>query len=116
MQELIVIDDLLSTFVGIEGRYISIKKVRGKEDAITFQVDASMDLALQVHNFVFSFKFFVSILNLFIGKRTLVVDWYEIMIQIVALYLVQFQGVRSDLLENPCESLTEQDTSGECEE
>uniref|UniRef100_M1BQS8 Gamma-tubulin complex component n=1 Tax=Solanum tuberosum TaxID=4113 RepID=M1BQS8_SOLTU len=46
-QELIVIDDLLSTLIGIEGRYISIKKVRGKEDDITFQVDASMDLALQ---------------------------------------------------------------------
>lgn len=51
MQELIVIDDLLSALLGIEGRYISIKKVRGKEDAITFQVDASMDLALQVHKF-----------------------------------------------------------------
>uniref|UniRef100_A0A3Q7F5M3 Gamma-tubulin complex component n=1 Tax=Solanum lycopersicum TaxID=4081 RepID=A0A3Q7F5M3_SOLLC len=47
IQELIVIDDLLSTLIGIEGRYISIKKVRGKEDDITFQVDASMDLALQ---------------------------------------------------------------------
>ncbi|PHU26718.1 Gamma-tubulin complex component 2 [Capsicum chinense] len=47
IQELIVIDDLLSALLGIEGRYISIKKVRGKEDAITFQVDASMDLALQ---------------------------------------------------------------------
>ncbi|CAN4078452.1 unnamed protein product [Withania somnifera] len=46
-QELIVIDDLLSILIGIEGRYISIRKVRGKEDAITFQVDASMDLALQ---------------------------------------------------------------------
>ena len=50
MQELIVIDDLLSTLIGIEGRYISIKKVRGKEDDITFQVDASMDLALPVRN------------------------------------------------------------------
>ncbi|XP_049382851.1 gamma-tubulin complex component 2-like [Solanum stenotomum] len=47
IQELLVIDDLLSTLIGIEGRYISIKKVRGKEDDITFQVDASMDLALQ---------------------------------------------------------------------
>lgn len=48
MQELIVIDDLLSTLVGIEGRYISINIVHGKEDSFTFQVDASMDLALQV--------------------------------------------------------------------
>lgn len=48
MQELIVIDDLLSALIGIEGRYISIKRVRGKEDSISFQVDASMDLALQV--------------------------------------------------------------------
>ncbi|OMP03754.1 Spc97/Spc98 [Corchorus capsularis] len=47
VQELIVIDDLLFALVGIEGRYISIKKVHGKDDAVTFQVDASMDLALQ---------------------------------------------------------------------
>ncbi|KAF3975396.1 hypothetical protein CMV_001356 [Castanea mollissima] len=49
-QELIVIviDDLLSAMVGIEGRYILIKRVRGKEDNVTFQVDPSMDLALQV--------------------------------------------------------------------
>ncbi|KAL8051914.1 hypothetical protein ABFX02_06G178900 [Erythranthe guttata] len=47
IQELIVIDDLLSALVGIEGRYISIRRVHGKEEIITFQVDASMDLALQ---------------------------------------------------------------------
>ncbi|CAH9051446.1 unnamed protein product [Cuscuta europaea] len=47
MQELIVIDDLLSALVGIEGRYISIKISRGKGDTIYFQSDASMDLALQ---------------------------------------------------------------------
>ncbi|KAK7846779.1 gamma-tubulin complex component 2 [Quercus suber] len=47
VQELIVIDDLLSAMVGIEGRYILIKRVRGKEDNVTFQVDPSMDLALQ---------------------------------------------------------------------
>ncbi|KAH9618081.1 hypothetical protein KSS87_009688 [Heliosperma pusillum] len=47
VQELIVIDDLLSAMVGIEGRYISIGRVRGKVDEVTFQVDASMDLALQ---------------------------------------------------------------------
>lgn len=47
IQELIVIDDLLSALVGIEGRYISIKKVRGKEDSVTFQVDPSMGLTLQ---------------------------------------------------------------------
>ncbi|KAL3523242.1 hypothetical protein ACH5RR_016076 [Cinchona calisaya] len=47
IQELIIIDDLLSALVGIEGRYISIKRVRGKEDRIGFQVDASMDLTLQ---------------------------------------------------------------------
>ncbi|CAK9146771.1 unnamed protein product [Ilex paraguariensis] len=45
VQELIVIDDLLSALVGIEGRHV--KKVKGKEDSITFKVDASMDLALQ---------------------------------------------------------------------
>ncbi|OAY32230.1 gamma-tubulin complex component 2 isoform X2 [Manihot esculenta] len=47
VQELIVIDDLMSALIGIEGRYISIKSVHGMEDCITFQVDASMDLALQ---------------------------------------------------------------------
>jgi len=44
----LVIDDLLSALVGIEGRYISIKRVRGKEDHVVFQIDSSMDLALQV--------------------------------------------------------------------
>ncbi|KAK9939180.1 hypothetical protein M0R45_015886 [Rubus argutus] len=47
VQELVVIDDLLSAMVGIQGRYISIKRVRGREDDFTFQVDASMDLTLQ---------------------------------------------------------------------
>ncbi|KAL2539723.1 Gamma-tubulin complex component 2 [Abeliophyllum distichum] len=47
IQELIVIDDLLFALVGIEGRYTSIKRVRGKDNSIIFQVDASMDLALQ---------------------------------------------------------------------
>ncbi|XP_022938955.1 gamma-tubulin complex component 2-like isoform X1 [Cucurbita moschata] len=47
IQELIVIDDLLSALLGVEGRYISIKRVHGKEDEVSFQVDASMDLALQ---------------------------------------------------------------------
>ncbi|GMH10350.1 hypothetical protein Nepgr_012191 [Nepenthes gracilis] len=46
-QEFIVIDDLLSAMVGIEGRYISIRRVHEKEDEFAFQVDASMDLALQ---------------------------------------------------------------------
>lgn len=48
MQELFVIDDLLSALVGIEGRYISIKKVCGKDGYVIFQIDSSMDLALQV--------------------------------------------------------------------
>ncbi|KAF4395845.1 hypothetical protein F8388_018119 [Cannabis sativa] len=47
VQELILIDDLLSALVGIEGRYISIRRVRGMEDDFTFQMDASMDLAIQ---------------------------------------------------------------------
>ncbi|KAL0403399.1 UNVERIFIED_CONTAM: Gamma-tubulin complex component 2 [Sesamum radiatum] len=33
IQELIVIDDLLSALVGIEGRYISIRRVHGKDDS-----------------------------------------------------------------------------------
>ncbi|XP_028777273.1 gamma-tubulin complex component 2 [Neltuma alba] len=47
VQELLVIDDILSAMVGIEGRYILIKTVHGKQDDVTFQVDPSMDLALQ---------------------------------------------------------------------
>lgn len=47
IQELIVIDDVLSALVGIEGRYVSIRKVHGKDHSLTFHVDASMDLALQ---------------------------------------------------------------------
>lgn len=57
MQELIVIDDLLFALVGIEGRYISIKRVRGKDDSIIFQVDSSMDLALQVEIYLFYPRF-----------------------------------------------------------
>lgn len=47
VQELLVIDDLLSALMGIEGRYISIKRVRGKEGHVIFQIDQSMDFALQ---------------------------------------------------------------------
>ncbi|KAJ0080147.1 hypothetical protein Patl1_23964 [Pistacia atlantica] len=58
VQELIVIDDLLSALVGIEGRYISIKRrinAHGNDVInnnyndffVTFHVDPSMDLALQ---------------------------------------------------------------------
>ncbi|XP_062226090.1 gamma-tubulin complex component 2-like [Phragmites australis] len=47
VQELLVIDDLLSALVGIEGRFVSIKRVRGKEGYVVFQIDSSMDLALQ---------------------------------------------------------------------
>ncbi|CAL0302822.1 unnamed protein product [Lupinus luteus] len=47
VQELIVIDDILSAMVGIEGRHVLIKIVRGKHEDVTFQVDPSMDLALQ---------------------------------------------------------------------
>ncbi|KAG6419741.1 hypothetical protein SASPL_116253 [Salvia splendens] len=58
IQELIVIDDILSALVGIDGRYISIRRVQGKDDTVSFQVDASMDLALQarslIHFFVYS--------------------------------------------------------------
>ncbi|KAI5383337.1 mitochondrial adenine nucleotide transporter ADNT1 [Lathyrus oleraceus] len=48
VQELIVIDEVLSAMVGVEGRYISIKTLRGKKDEIiNFLVDPSMDLTLQ---------------------------------------------------------------------
>ncbi|MQM12129.1 hypothetical protein Taro_045043 [Colocasia esculenta] len=47
VQELLIIDDLLSTLVGIEGRFILIKRARGKEDRMVFQIDSSTDLALQ---------------------------------------------------------------------
>lgn len=65
MQELIVIDDLLSALVGIEGRYVSIRRVHGKDDTASFQIDASMDLALQVRTLLhcFSFSNGISILH-----------------------------------------------------
>ncbi|KAJ4721662.1 Gamma-tubulin complex component [Melia azedarach] len=54
VQELIVIDDLLSALVGVEGRYVSIKRkvnnAHGNDNydfSDSFQVDPSMDLALQ---------------------------------------------------------------------
>lgn len=65
-QELLVIDDLLSALVGIEGRYISAKMVRGKEGLVTFQIDASTDLALQVKQKTWSINLaaFYAVLNL----------------------------------------------------
>ncbi|KAJ0772482.1 putative gamma-tubulin complex component protein [Helianthus annuus] len=53
IQEMIVIDDLLSALTGIDGRYISIKKSGGGEDAFSFHVDGSMDLALQARMFTY---------------------------------------------------------------
>ncbi|KAF3795416.1 Gamma-tubulin complex component 2 [Nymphaea thermarum] len=47
LPELLIIDDLLSALVGIEGRYITIKKARGAEEHFTYQMDLSMDLVLQ---------------------------------------------------------------------
>eukprot|EP00249_Psilotum_nudum_P020681 c27807_g1_i1 orf=331-1980(+) len=47
VQELLVIDDLLYTMVGIDGKYIWAKKGRPKEVSVAFQVDISMDLSLQ---------------------------------------------------------------------
>ncbi|GFP92817.1 gamma-tubulin complex component 2 [Phtheirospermum japonicum] len=43
IQGLIVINDLLSALVRIEGWYISIRRVHEKDDSVNFQVDASMD-------------------------------------------------------------------------
>ncbi|GJU45068.1 hypothetical protein Tco_1202334 [Tanacetum coccineum] len=45
--ELIVIGNLLSALIGIEGRYITINKVYANEDSYSFHLDGSMDLALQ---------------------------------------------------------------------
>ncbi|MFS8007387.1 putative gamma-tubulin complex component protein [Helianthus anomalus] len=53
IQEMIVIDDLLSALTGIDGRYISIKKSGGVEDSFSFHVDGSMDLALQARMFTY---------------------------------------------------------------
>ncbi|KAK2652166.1 hypothetical protein Ddye_012022 [Dipteronia dyeriana] len=53
VQEVIVMDDVLCALVGIEGRYISIKRrVHTQRNdnydfSVSFQVDASMDLPLQ---------------------------------------------------------------------
>lgn len=64
MQELIVIDDLLSALVGIDGRYISIHRAHAKDDTVSFQVDASMDLALQARNLM-QFFFYSIGMNIF---------------------------------------------------
>lgn len=68
MQELIVIDDLLSALVGIEGRYISIKRFHGKEESVTFQVDPSMDLALQASSSQHKIKIILLIPDIFLSK------------------------------------------------
>ncbi|CAN6452388.1 unnamed protein product [Victoria cruziana] len=47
VQELLIIDDLLYALVGIEGRYITIKKARSAEEHFIYQMDLSMDLVLQ---------------------------------------------------------------------
>ncbi|MCO5604900.1 hypothetical protein L7F22_059074 [Adiantum nelumboides] len=47
VQELLLIDDLLFTMVGIEGKYITLKKGKSKESTLSFQIDPSMDLSLQ---------------------------------------------------------------------
>ncbi|XP_013616815.1 PREDICTED: gamma-tubulin complex component 2-like [Brassica oleracea var. oleracea] len=60
-QELIFLDDLLSALVGVEGRYISIKRFPGKDDSIALQVDPSMDLALQASGTQHSSSSFLSL-------------------------------------------------------
>ncbi|PKA60604.1 Gamma-tubulin complex component 4 like [Apostasia shenzhenica] len=47
VQELLIIDDLLSALVGIEGRYIAIRSARENDGHVVCQSDPSMDLALQ---------------------------------------------------------------------
>ncbi|XP_078447236.1 spc97 / Spc98 family of spindle pole body (SBP) component [Wolffia australiana] len=47
VQELLIVDDMLSALVGIEGRFISIRKERGTEDHFIFQIVPSTDLALR---------------------------------------------------------------------
>lgn len=61
IQELIFLDDLLSALVGVEGRYISIKRFPGKDDSIALQVDPSMDLALQASGTQHSSSSFLSL-------------------------------------------------------
>lgn len=47
VQEFLLIEDLLFTMVGIEGKYISVRRGKLKEDLVGFQLDPSMDLSLQ---------------------------------------------------------------------
>ena len=65
-----VIDDLLYALVGVEGRYISIKRVRGKEGRVVFQIDPSMDLALQVRGREWEGIYEVEVLKMGMGT-----DW-----------------------------------------
>lgn len=64
-----MIEDLLYALVGIEGRYISIKRIKGKEGYVVFQIDTSMDLALQVSfNFVqFMPKFNIALIMCYLA-------------------------------------------------
>ncbi|XP_020234639.1 gamma-tubulin complex component 2 isoform X1 [Cajanus cajan] len=71
VQELIVIDDVLSAMVGIEGRYILIKTVRGKNDDISFLVDPSTDLALQeLAKRIFPLCKYFLLINQFVESRS----------------------------------------------
>lgn len=56
-QELLVIDDLLFTMVGIEGKYIKMKRARPKDMSPSFSLDVSMDSSLQVDSVEFSCMF-----------------------------------------------------------
>ncbi|KAJ0231484.1 hypothetical protein HA466_0299030 [Hirschfeldia incana] len=66
VRELIDIDDLLSALVGVEGRYVSIKRFPGKEDSTAFQVDPPMDLALQASGTQHRLSSFLSLGNIHI--------------------------------------------------
>jgi gamma-tubulin complex component 2 len=47
VQELLVLDNLLSMMVGIEGNYLRVRRGRAKENSLTLYVDPSMDSSLQ---------------------------------------------------------------------
>lgn len=93
VQELIVMDDLLSAMVGIEGRYISIKRIRGKELDVTFQVDASMDLALQVSSVVIGSsktKFFFMLLFWITRINSFSVRIFLIHVSLMSIFFIHF--------------------------
>ena len=66
LQELLVIDDLLFAMVGIEGKYVRVRRGRYKEgNSFYFQLEPSLDAPLHVSTPVEFFILIQAVLHLF---------------------------------------------------